>query len=199
MDLDTQGSLPETVSPEPMAVWNALRGQLQLTVHPSVMAGVPVQGRLDIDKRGEQQRAQADLQLDDGRLQAQWQGRLQNPQASAAQIELKLPQLQALAPWVRLAPALAAWAPQAGQLDAQARLTPPTAGQATSAAWQGEARLQGLQAGSLKLQTLNVQGQGRLDATAPCRRASSSTACSRASGASPTWRAGWAAACANTT
>jgi translocation and assembly module TamB len=167
MDLDTQGSLPEAVSPEPMAVWNALRGQLQLIVHPSVMAGVPVQGRLDIDKRGEQQRAQADLQLDDGRLQAQWQGRLQSPQASAAQIDLKLPHLEALAPWVRLAPALAAWAPQAGQLDAQARLTPPTAGQGSPAAWQGEARLQGLQAGSLKLQTLSAQGQGRLDATAP--------------------------------
>jgi hypothetical protein len=103
MDLDTQGSLPEAVSPEPMAVWNALRGQLQLIVHPSVMAGVPVQGRLDIDKRGEQQRAQADLQLDDGRLQAQWQGacrpaglgRADRPEAAAS---------AGLAPWVRLAP-----------------------------------------------------------------------------------------------
>ncbi|MCO5976789.1 translocation/assembly module TamB domain-containing protein [Ideonella oryzae] len=163
MDLDTQGSLPETVPPEPMALWNALRGQLQLVVHPSVMAGVPVQGRLDIDKRGEQQQALADLQLDDGRLQAQWQGRLQAPEASTAQIDLKLPHLQSLAPWLRLSPALSAWAPQAGQLEAQARLSPS----AQAPAWQGQAKLQGLQAGPLKLQQLTFNGQGRLDASSP--------------------------------
>lgn len=169
MDLDTQGSLPEALPSGPLALWNALRGQVQLVVHPSVMAGVPVQGRLDIDKRGEQQQAQADLQLDDGRLQAQWQGQLQAPEVSNAQVDLKLPHLQALAPWARLLPALSAWAPQAGQLEAQARLTPPTGGSSPNraAAWQGQARLTGLQAGALKLQELKLQGQGQLQAAAP--------------------------------
>ena len=95
------------------------------------------------------------LLTDDGRLQAQWQGQLQAPEVSNAQVDLKLPHLQALAPWARLLPALSAWAPQAGQLEAQARLTPSSTGSSPNhaAAWQGQAKLTGLQAGALKLRS----------------------------------------------
>ncbi|MCA6217927.1 translocation/assembly module TamB domain-containing protein [Ideonella sp. B7] len=162
-ELSSTGSLPEDVAPQPLALWKALKGQIQLQLHPSVVAGVPVQGRLEVDKRGEQQRASAELQLDDGHLQARWAGNALAPERAQGDATLTLPRLQTLAPWLRLFPALAGWAPQAGRLDLNARL----GGETGNGRWQTRLDLQDLQAGTVQMSQAQLNAQGGLHETDP--------------------------------
>lgn len=162
-ELSSTGSLPEAVAPHPLAWWKALKGQVQLQLHPSVLAGVPVQGLLAVDKRGEQQRATAEFQLDDGRLQAHWTGNALAPERSQGAATLTLPRLQTLAPWLRLSPSLAGWAPQAGRLDLNAQL----GGEAGDGHWQTRLALQDLQTGTVQLGQAQLNAQGGLRDTDP--------------------------------
>jgi translocation and assembly module TamB len=143
----------------------ALRGQATVTLDDSRLAGVPLQGRLqwtaddktplavldaDVHAAGNRLLAQAGLGLGNDGRNDHWQ------------VDLQAATLPTLAPLLRLVPALAPWAPQAGQLQLQARAD----GRWPALRSEGRWRLSELRAGALGIgqASANWRVGGGLDA-----------------------------------
>ena len=139
--------------PENTAHWlerlPGIMGQVQLTMHDSLLAGVPFSGEASL-KSAPNQPTQVAAHIDaagnaldaDGR----WAGAAQGSQDQWS-IKLKAPRTAGLAPWLALASVPAPWASPAGALDISARLD----GRWPALRAQGSLSVQGLRAGEAAL------------------------------------------------
>lgn len=148
---DAQLERGATVAHNP-PLWRHAQGSVQLTLEPSVLAGVPVQGQLTVahDATGlvghSQWRAAGNL------LQLQTAWPLDG--IDDWQVQLDAPQLARLHALVALLPELAPHWPQGGGVSLNAR----GRGQAAQLRWQLHAELTDLAAGPLRI------GRGDVDA-----------------------------------
>jgi translocation and assembly module TamB len=134
------------------------RGRAELTITGSVVAGLPLAGQATWSRAPGAADGQAavDVELAGNRLEAD--GRVGDPgQAMAWRVAVRAPRLAALRPLARLDPALAAWLPSAGALDARVD---------ADGVWprlrtRGDAQVQGLRIGDVAL----AQAQARWTAT----------------------------------
>lgn len=140
------------------ASWLAVRGQAQIDLPPSQLAGVALQGQARFDGRQPGWAVDATLQAAGNR--AQLQGRLA-PRADDDrwQAELEAPALAALRPLL----AATGFAPQAAGLDGKLVLQTQTQGRWPALRSQGSARADGLRAGAWSAQRLATQWQAGPD------------------------------------
>jgi len=152
--------LPATpASLAPLALLQSLAGQGHLHLHDSLLAGVPLALDLTLDQglqKTAQKTARGAAALE-GRLEAELRAGGNTVKVSGRgvptgaggddrlQLDVDAPSLGALGPLFRLMPALRAWAPQAGSVQA---------GVLAQGRWpllrtQGQATLKGLEAGAL--------------------------------------------------
>ncbi len=149
----------------------ALRGEAELNLHDSLLAGVPLQGLVKLDGRastGSGWAVDADLRAAANR--ATLQGRFAAHAADDRwRLDLDAPALAALQPLIALAPTVAAAlrgpdnAPLAGQLSGQVQTQGRWPVLSATATLRGTA----LQAGPLRAARLQAQVQAGPDANAP--------------------------------
>jgi translocation and assembly module TamB len=157
--LDSDASAPLATLRDPLRGWRAFNGRLQATLSPSLLAGVDLQGGVKLDSNTDAKspglQVQGQLEAAGNRLTVD--GRA-DPSA-AAQDQLKLtiaaPALKALAPLFTLDPRLQAWTPHAGTVQADARLE----GRGDARTLRASADVEGLDAGSVKLQQAHLQAE----------------------------------------
>jgi translocation and assembly module TamB len=162
-------ALPERTLRLPPLRWlQSLQGEGQLQISDSLLAGVPLQGQLRLQRdpaaaTAQRSQASGELRLGSNRLTLQGRG---DPAARGDddrwQLELQAPALAELAPLMALQRELADWAPRQGAM--QARLT--AQGRWPAMRSEGEAQVQGLRAnqltlarGSVRWALDNTQGQ----------------------------------------
>ncbi|MCA0176829.1 MAG: translocation/assembly module TamB domain-containing protein [Proteobacteria bacterium] len=158
LTLRSEGSLA-TLPTDPQAAWQALRGSVQAELQDSLLAGVPLQGRLAAQLAGPATQGDGTLQAGRNRLT------LQLPANQPLRLALEAPHLADWAPLARLAPAAAAWAPTQGEAHASLSLAHLLDGQPV--AWQTQGEIRTLHTASANLGQAQWQGQGSLDLAAP--------------------------------
>jgi len=145
----------------PLAAARALQGQTTLTLAPSQLAGVPVQGQLQLDS------AAATPLLSDWQAAGNRLSLSGRPGAASAddrwELTLDMPQLGGLAPLIALAPGAATLAPRSGALSGHAQLQ----GRDGPWAWQGQASLSRLSGPGYQADKLTLQAQGGSSLDAP--------------------------------
>lgn len=114
-DLAVPGALPA----EPRDLLRALRGEAQLQLRESRLAGVPLQATATLQAGGRATQVDTTLLASGNRLSVHLQTGAQAGDDDW-RAELRAPRLAALAPLSRLAPGMARWLPTAGSLDASA-------------------------------------------------------------------------------
>lgn len=123
----------------------ALRGKADVAVTNSRLAGVPLEARLRLRNEGKALALSTELQAAGNKLKLEGQlGDAADGSTDQWRVEADAAALAALAPLVRLAPALAAWEPKAGQLKAMATAQ----GRWPQLRSDGQLRLDGLKAGT---------------------------------------------------
>jgi translocation and assembly module TamB len=135
----------------PWTLAHGLVGSGTLNVERSLLAGVPLALRLQLGHRPGTDAAPSsingELVLGANRLVVAGQGNpLGDGRADVLVLDLQADALASLAPLARLWPAMAAWAPRAGQAQAQLRID----GRWPDIRSEGKATLQGLQVGTLE-------------------------------------------------
>jgi translocation and assembly module TamB len=149
VDLAAPAAATAAAQPLPQTL-AALRGQAELQVDDSRVAGVATRGSLHWQHRaGATVQARVEAELGGNRLRLHTD---EAPTGMSWQAELEAPQLAALAPLAQALPGLAAHWPQAGALHVGARAW----GRWPEVRTEGQARVDGLRAPALDL------GQGRL-------------------------------------
>ena len=136
----------------PPGLLQSLAGTGALTIHDSLLAGVPVKGQFELGRgagtRGTPSTLTGEIDLASNRLTLAGQG---NPatggEQDRLQIALHVPALAELAPLFRLAPALEPWQPHEGKVEA----TLTVDGRWPKLRTEGEARADGLHLGKLVL------------------------------------------------
>ena len=152
-------SLPSPTSPGPWP-WQRIDGTARLQLDDSLLAGVPVQGRVELAQAGE---LTLDLALGGNRLEAN--GRLDRTEPGRNdrwQVVVAAPDLGTLAPLMALHPGLAGQA-LAGRLQADARVQ----GRWPQMQGEGTVEARGLRAGPLQLAQARVGARAGSEPQAP--------------------------------
>ncbi|WP_348754331.1 translocation/assembly module TamB domain-containing protein [uncultured Aquincola sp.] len=153
-------NLPAPANPN-TPLLQALRGQANVVLRNSLLAGVPLDGTLDWKATGTQQLS-ARLNAAGNRLDLDGQTG-GAPAADRWQGQLDAPALAALAPLGGLSPALQAWMPKAGTAQGRFQLQ----GRWPALQTDGNLQVSGLVTGDARLQKLVASWQASADANAP--------------------------------
>lgn len=179
LQLKGSGQGAQAAWADPAARWRELTGQLQLQISNSQLSGVPLQGELTLQAAGEASSATGQLQAGSNRLNLE-------ALPGRSRLVLDAPALASMAPLWAWLPSAAAWAPQAGSLQAtlqqegsgslvalaNANANAKPGAPAGSSQWQLKAQAQGLQSPAGQLAQADVSGRvslqaGRLSLDAP--------------------------------
>ena len=169
---ELQAGAARAAAQTPEARLLALRGDAELVVQDSQLAGVPLQGRVKLDGRTPGWAVQADLRA--GSNHATLQGRLA-PRAEDDRwrLELDTPALAALQPWIELHPGAAAVLRGAGNVPLSGPLSGQLSGQVqTRGRWpalgiEGNLQASALSAAGLRAARVQLKAQAGPDANAP--------------------------------
>lgn len=156
----SSGQAPLALLNQPEQLWRTGAAKLALTLEPSVLAGVPLQGQLNVTPASSGSQGQA---LSEALLQLAAGRNTLTAQAGATagaplRVSLKAPDLAGLAPLFKLYPGSAAWGPTEGEADfsLEALSEGPQAW-----SWRLSSQLKAIRTAALSLGTAQVTGQGR--------------------------------------
>lgn len=135
-------------------------GNINLTIAPSQLAGVPVQAQLQLTGSGD---GTAQWKGSGSVADAQWNSSATLAADTRWSLDAKVPRIAGMAPVLALVPHSAAWMPQGGQLQ----LNASGQGAAEQHRWQLDGRVAELRSPQLALKDATVSARGGLTADAP--------------------------------
>lgn len=152
----TSGQAPLALLSQPEQLWRSGAAKLALTLEPSVLAGVPLQGQLTVTPSASAAKGQP---LSDGLLQLSSGRNTFTAQAGATTgATLNWPEMASLAPLFKLYPGSAAWAPTEGEAELSLEAQP----QGLKAwSWRLASKLKAVRTPSMSLGSAQLVGQGQ--------------------------------------